>query len=112
MKRTKKIFLASLATTFLYLPGHTFAADVEIKGSTGNAVTSSASDWENGIVYGGGSETETESVRNKNVKINSGSYTGIFGGITSTGNASYNSVTFNSGNVSKQKYKYWRNEYE
>ena len=95
----KKILSVALASAFLCLPSQTFAADVEV-----NSVESSAEDWKNEagevVVKGGGGETATTAVKDNYVTVNSGSYTGIFGGMTSTGDVNNNIVNFKYGNVS------------
>lgn len=95
----KKFLLAALATAFLYLPSQALAADVEI-----NRGETAAEDWKNDagevVVKGGGDEDSTANVKDNYVTINSGSYTGIFGGMTSTGDAGNNIVNFYGDKVS------------
>ena len=110
MKKLRKKFLAGIAlggmvnfSVMSFNPAIVKAADVII-GDNENSSEYSADDWTNNagsiVVYGGGGETSTNPVSNKAVRINGGSFNGIFGGISSLGNVSKNTVYFNGGNVS------------
>ena len=104
-----KILLSTfIAGSLILSSSFANAKDVEIEnGGTSQkenvSAKTSADDWKNDagdiIVKGAGSETETGSVVGKKVNINSGTFTGVFGGMTSIGNASKNTVNFRDGNV-------------
>ena len=105
MKKLNKKILAGLALGglvnlggFNFNTSHVEASEVNVRDSV-HSSSSSADDWKNNagstVVHGGGGETYTGDVTNREVTINGGNFTGTFGGMTSSGGAGNNTVIFN-----------------
>lgn len=87
MKRLNKKILAGLA----------LGGMVNFSGFSFNpAIVEGA---ESDVIRGGGGETFTGSVTDERVQFNSGTFTGIFGGMTASGGVGNNTVYFDGGEV-------------
>mgnify|MGYP007069842998 CR=1 FL=1 len=113
-KKLKKILLATLATSVIFFPRIELvsaAESVQPENASENSVTvnetnydvngtTTASEGDYDIVYGGGSERNTGDANSNTVTINGGNFNGVFGGMSTRGSVFGNRIVVNGGTIS------------